>query len=479
MVIESSSLIPLIWTIIIITLFVKPGLSAHGFMGPVHRKGSICRFKPSSSQVLGFRSSSLFSIKDFMLVLKTLLHIGMEKIVPDKHSRRHSTGNLAFEYTDVSSRYLKDPVSSCHDNCKPEKSNKTPPISKRIFTQLIPKHSTKDVKTNSASLLKPLPMEPKKQNFLKSKSKIKSTDPFYIPPSTTHRRRYSEILLPTGGLGDVLDQPPAPGLTRSRSSSKKIEPKKDPNSNSKANSVKTLENGNFSKKVQTSKPQKPLVDHGSRKSKPAKPVEEKSDETRISTSDEKVIANDSNETQKDETLRSDDGNESETPSTSKKDETLRSHDQIQSNGGSGGKKPETPRRVGKLVKENGDNLPQKIKLKQGKIVDAQSSGCSTPTKHKLRQQALDEKNQNQNQDDDDDKRGSLRRMPSGGGLQRQGSSKLVNVVLKAQEVEKNKNKQHSGLNNVIEETASKLIQTRKSRVKALVGAFEMISESKL
>ncbi|KAL7619222.1 hypothetical protein Lser_V15G00541 [Lactuca serriola] len=428
-----------------------------------------------------------------MLVLKTLLHIGMEKIVPDKHSRRHSTGNLAFEYTDVSSRYLKDPVSSCHDNCKPEsttpappeKSNKTPPISKRIFSQLIPKHSTKDVKTTTTSLLKPLPMEPKKQNFLKSKSKIKSTDPFYIPPSTNHRRRYSEILLPTGGLGDVLDQPPVPGLTRSRSSSKKIEPKKDPNSNSKPNSVKTLENGNISKKVQTSKPQKPVVDHGSRKSKPTKPVEEKTDETRISTSnsDERVIENDSNESQKDETLRSDDWNdESEIPSTSKKDETLRSHDQ--SNDGvaaaSGGKKPETPRRVGKSVKENGDNLAQKIKLKQGKIVDAQSSGCSTPTKHKLRQQVLDEKNQSQNQNqDDDDKRGSLRRMPSGGGLQRQGSSKLVNVVLKAQEVEKNKNKRHSGLNNVIEETASKLIQTRKSRVKALVGAFEMISESKL
>ncbi|GKC58414.1 ribonuclease H-like domain-containing protein [Tanacetum coccineum] len=48
------------------------------------------------------------------------------------------------------------------------------------------------------------------------------------------------------------------------------------------------------------------------------------------------------------------------------------------------------------------------------------------------------------------------------------------VVLKHRQGEKEKKDGHGLLNNIIEETASKLAESRKSKVKALVGAFETI-----
>lgn len=55
----------------------------------------------------------------------------------------------------------------------------------------------------------------------------------------------------------------------------------------------------------------------------------------------------------------------------------------------------------------------------------------------------------------------------------QAESGLVQVVLKHQEIEMKKDEQVL-LNNVIEETANKLVEKRKSKVKALVGAFESV-----
>ncbi|XP_030533453.2 uncharacterized protein LOC115743015 [Rhodamnia argentea] len=53
------------------------------------------------------------------------------------------------------------------------------------------------------------------------------------------------------------------------------------------------------------------------------------------------------------------------------------------------------------------------------------------------------------------------------------SIKSEKIVLKHRQVEKRENAR-SLFNNVIEETASKLVETRKSKVKALVGAFETV-----
>ncbi|URE12914.1 Plant calmodulin-binding domain [Musa troglodytarum] len=69
---------------------------------------------------------------------------------------------------------------------------------------------------------------------------------------------------------------------------------------------------------------------------------------------------------------------------------------------------------------------------------------------------------------------SLRnRMESDGVGPSASPSDSINVVLRHQDV--NDKKDTQGLfNNVIEETASKLVESRKSKVKALVGAFETI-----
>jgi hypothetical protein len=47
------------------------------------------------------------------------------------------------------------------------------------------------------------------------------------------------------------------------------------------------------------------------------------------------------------------------------------------------------------------------------------------------------------------------------------------VVLEHQDMQEKKNVQ-SLLNNMIEETAVKLVESRKSKVKALIGAFETV-----
>ncbi|CAL9194271.1 unnamed protein product, partial [Musa hybrid cultivar] len=65
------------------------------------------------------------------------------------------------------------------------------------------------------------------------------------------------------------------------------------------------------------------------------------------------------------------------------------------------------------------------------------------------------------------------RMESDGVGPSASLSDAINVVLRHQDV--NDKKDTQGLfNNVIEETASKLVESRKSKVKALVGAFETI-----
>ncbi|XP_058727420.1 uncharacterized protein LOC131598867 [Vicia villosa] len=94
--------------------------------------------------------------------------------------------------------------------------------------------------------------------------------------------------------------------------------------------------------------------------------------------------------------------------------------------------------------EDKDSEMAKLKLRKGKVVDNQSER-NTPRKLKFRRaKALEEK-----------------------------ANVKEKVVLRHQDFEDKKDAQ--GLfNNVIEETASKLVEARKSKVKALVGAFETV-----
>lgn len=110
-----------------------------------------------------------------------------------------------------------------------------------------------------------------------------------------------------------------------------------------------------------------------------------------------------------------------------------------------------------VVRSQDNNSPRKLKFKRGKI------GADTSSTKASSQRSLKTKETNFSDDKEEE----------------QHKQKPLEVVLKHQEedTEKKKKKIDSRAllcNNVIEETANKLVETRKSKVKALVGAFESV-----
>ncbi|XP_062106560.1 chromatin-remodeling ATPase INO80-like [Humulus lupulus] len=124
------------------------------------------------------------------------------------------------------------------------------------------------------------------------------------------------------------------------------------------------------------------------------------------------------------------------------------------------------RSSGLVCDEEGDDKGSKLKFRRGKVVDMHTED-NAPRKLKFRRgRVLD----NQNVTADARRRRFKKREEVDDANAEAGSEK---VVLKHQDVQGKKDAQ--GLfNNVIEETASKLVETRKSKVKALVGAFETV-----
>ncbi|XP_047959894.1 uncharacterized protein LOC125205121 [Salvia hispanica] len=109
--------------------------------------------------------------------------------------------------------------------------------------------------------------------------------------------------------------------------------------------------------------------------------------------------------------------------------------------------------------------PVKVKFRMGKVVELQSDN-NTPRKlifRRARVLGVEESNLRRKTTK---KAGVTSDMASTGVLPQK-------VVLKHQDVQGKKDAQGL-LNNVIEETASKLVVSRKSKVKALVGAFETV-----
>lgn len=133
----------------------------------------------------------------------------------------------------------------------------------------------------------------------------------------------------------------------------------------------------------------------------------------------------------------------------------------------GGEHQEKPKKDGMVHSEDKDSESKKLHFRRGKIVDIQSESHS-PRRLKFRRGRVLGQNQNLKADGrrsfkkrgvDDEMNGS-----------KSGSQK---VVLRHQDVQGKKDSQVL-FNNVIEQTASKLVETRKSKVKALVGAFETV-----
>ncbi|BFG32838.1 serine-rich adhesin for platelets-like [Prunus yedoensis var. nudiflora] len=80
---------------------------------------------------------------------------------------------------------------------------------------------------------------------------------------------------------------------------------------------------------------------------------------------------------------------------------------------------------------------------------------------------------NQERDLEGSRRKSFRRKYGSAGMLNGTDTSPEKVVLRHQDVKGRKDVQKL-FNNVIEETASRLVESRKSKVKALVGAFETV-----
>ncbi|KAJ0049417.1 hypothetical protein Pint_16185 [Pistacia integerrima] len=111
-----------------------------------------------------------------------------------------------------------------------------------------------------------------------------------------------------------------------------------------------------------------------------------------------------------------------------------------------------------------------LSFRRGKVIELQPED-NTPRRLKFRQRAIGD---NQDGEGDDDVSLKTREKRESEGDEVGGSeTESKNDVLRQQDVIKEeKNRGINLSNNVIEETVSELVKTRKSKVKALVGAFE-------
>ncbi|XP_042424056.1 uncharacterized protein LOC122011746 [Zingiber officinale] len=126
------------------------------------------------------------------------------------------------------------------------------------------------------------------------------------------------------------------------------------------------------------------------------------------------------------------------------------------------------RRTVSLHSEDKFSSPQKLKFSRGKVTSLQPEiNASSILRFRRRKLASD------NQNDQGDFNAKFCR--SGRSISNSNTpiAKALTIVLRHQDVQEKKDTQGL-LNQVIEETASKLVETRKSKVKALVGAFETV-----
>lgn len=117
----------------------------------------------------------------------------------------------------------------------------------------------------------------------------------------------------------------------------------------------------------------------------------------------------------------------------------------------------------------------KLKFKPGRVVELKPDSDSGPRRLKFRKPRVAGVVGENPKSSSDGRKVSYRKR-SGSDLTGSKSvdQKSAGVVLRHQDGNERKEGQISLFNNVIEETASKLVESRKSKVKALVGAFETV-----
>ncbi|KAK3148017.1 hypothetical protein QOZ80_3BG0289570 [Eleusine coracana subsp. coracana] len=127
-----------------------------------------------------------------------------------------------------------------------------------------------------------------------------------------------------------------------------------------------------------------------------------------------------------------------------------------------------PRRMAASQLGDTNETPYKLKFKRGKIVELPPDS-SGPRRLKFRRKAANEILNSQSQS----ARRIYKRSSKDNVVPANPDVQSSSVKLRHQDAQEKKDAQ--GLfNNVIEETACKLVESRKSKVKALVGAFETV-----
>ncbi|CAH2072685.1 unnamed protein product [Thlaspi arvense] len=116
---------------------------------------------------------------------------------------------------------------------------------------------------------------------------------------------------------------------------------------------------------------------------------------------------------------------------------------------------------------NGNSM--RLRFKRGKFVDVGSQDNNSPRKIKFKRGKI------VTGADTTSKSGNRRSLKTNNDKEQEHKkSRSLKVVLKHQDAQKKRESRVLLFNNVIEETANKLVETRKSKVKALVGAFESV-----
>ncbi|URE04780.1 Plant calmodulin-binding domain [Musa troglodytarum] len=128
------------------------------------------------------------------------------------------------------------------------------------------------------------------------------------------------------------------------------------------------------------------------------------------------------------------------------------------------------RRTASVHLEDKISAAHKLKFNRGKVVSLQHENNGPRI---LRFRRARTANDIQNAKGDAHTKGYKSKTGPSGADSNSPMSKAPAVVLRHQDVQEKKDNQGL-LNQVIEETASKLVETRKSKVKALVGAFETV-----
>ncbi|CAN6320980.1 unnamed protein product [Urochloa humidicola] len=127
-----------------------------------------------------------------------------------------------------------------------------------------------------------------------------------------------------------------------------------------------------------------------------------------------------------------------------------------------------PRRISTVDLDDASITPYKMKFKRGKIVELPPDR-SGPRRLKFRRKSANEVSNRESQPT----RRIYKRNSTSNAAPTNPDMESPGVKLRHQDAQEKKDAQ--GLfNNVIEETASKLVESRKSKVKALVGAFETV-----